>query len=245
MANQTTSHPLFLSSASRSIMSFDNGDYYFYQPQKKRRLSTNQVQFLEKSFDQENKLEPERKSKLAKDLGLQPRQVAIWFQNRRARWKTKQLEQDYHTLHHTYQTLKANYDILLKEKQNLQAQVASLTEKVVSRGESEAKEEAEKRESKVCCTLQEDISWGRNTDILDSNSPDGVHSPHAHADSSHVFEPDHSDLSQDEEDDLTNTVLYPSHLFSKLEHLHYSHQTCSNFGFGFPDEDQPLWTWPY
>ena len=89
--------------ASRSFFrTFDqeeNGDEdldeYFHQPEKKRRLTVDQVQFLEKSFEVENKLEPERKIQLAKDLGLQPRQVSIWFQNRRARWKTKQLEKDY------------------------------------------------------------------------------------------------------------------------------------------------------
>lgn len=98
-------------------------DEYFHQPDKKRRLSANQVQFLEKSFEEENKLEPERKTKLAKDLGLQPRQVAIWFQNRRARGRTKQLEKDYDTLHQSFETLKTNYDNLLKEKDKLKAEV--------------------------------------------------------------------------------------------------------------------------
>lgn len=101
----------------------DGMDEYFHQSEKKRRLSIDQVQFLEKSFEVENKLEPERKTKLAKDLGLQPRQVAIWFQNRRARWKTKQLEKDYESLHHSYQSLQTDYDNLLKEKDRLKAEV--------------------------------------------------------------------------------------------------------------------------
>lgn len=105
----------------------ENGDEdkeeYFHQPEKKRRLSAEQLQLLEKSFEEENKLEHERKIQLAKELGLQPRQVAIWFQNRRARWKTKQLEMDYDTLQASYNNLKANYDNLLREKDNLQAEV--------------------------------------------------------------------------------------------------------------------------
>ncbi|CAI0399287.1 unnamed protein product, partial [Linum tenue] len=98
-------------------------DEYFRQPEKKRRLSVDQVQFLEKSFEVENKLEPERKIQLAKDLGLQPRQVAIWFQNRRARWKTKRLEKDYDALQSSFDALKADYDGLLKEKDKLKAEV--------------------------------------------------------------------------------------------------------------------------
>ncbi|KAI7994062.1 Sulfoquinovosyl transferase SQD2 [Camellia lanceoleosa] len=66
--------------------------------QKKRRLNLEQVKTLEKNFELGNKLESERKMQLAMALGLQPRQIAIWFQNRRARWKTKQLEKDYDVL---------------------------------------------------------------------------------------------------------------------------------------------------
>lgn len=105
----------------------DNGDddldEYFHQPGKKRRLTVDQVQFLEKSFDMENKLEPERKILLAKDLGLQPRQVAIWFQNRRARWKNKQLEKDYEALQANYNSLKADCESLAKENEKLKAEV--------------------------------------------------------------------------------------------------------------------------
>lgn len=96
-----------------------------YQQGKKRRLTSDQVQFLEKSFEVENKLEPERKIELAKELGLQPRQVAIWFQNRRARFKTKQIERDYGTLKANYDKLKAEYDTLLQHNDKLKQEVKS------------------------------------------------------------------------------------------------------------------------
>lgn len=94
-----------------------------HQPGKKRRLTANQVQFLEKNFEQENKLELDRKTQLAKELGLEPRQVAIWFQNRRARYKTKQLEKDYDALKASYGSLKSDYDNLLKENETLKNEV--------------------------------------------------------------------------------------------------------------------------
>lgn len=91
--------------------------------EKKRRLTFDQVRSLERNFEMENKLEPERKMQLAKELGLQPRQVAVWFQNRRARWKTKQLERDYEVLNSGYLKLKVEFETALREKDFLKAEV--------------------------------------------------------------------------------------------------------------------------
>ncbi|GLJ46656.1 hypothetical protein SUGI_0983370 [Cryptomeria japonica] len=101
---------------------------------KKRRLSLQQVRSLEKNFEVENKLEPDRKMQLAKELGLQPRQVAVWFQNRRARWKTKQLERDYGVLKHNYDTLKSSFDAMHRENQKLTAELSSVRKKVEDAG---------------------------------------------------------------------------------------------------------------
>lgn len=98
--------------------------------EKKRRLSVDQVKALEKSFEVENKLEPDRKMKLAHELGLQPRQVAVWFQNRRARWKTKQLERDYGVLKANFNALKCNYDSVKHENETLVSKIRGLKSKL-------------------------------------------------------------------------------------------------------------------
>ncbi|XP_023545145.1 homeobox-leucine zipper protein ATHB-20-like [Cucurbita pepo subsp. pepo] len=97
--------------------------------EKKKRLNLEQVKALEKSFELGNKLEPERKLQLAKALGLQPRQIAIWFQNRRARWKTKQLERDYDVLKKQFEALKADNDVLQAQNTKLHAQLLALKTK--------------------------------------------------------------------------------------------------------------------
>ncbi|KAK6922045.1 Leucine zipper, homeobox-associated [Dillenia turbinata] len=94
--------------------------------EKKRRLNMEQVKTLEKNFELGNKLEPERKMQLARALGLQPRQIAIWFQNRRARWKTKQLEKDYDLLKRQYDAIKADNDALQAQNQKLHAEILAL-----------------------------------------------------------------------------------------------------------------------
>nr|XP_023885965.1 putative homeobox-leucine zipper protein ATHB-51 [Quercus suber]POE68967.1 putative homeobox-leucine zipper protein athb-51 [Quercus suber] len=87
--------------------------------EKKKRLTSDQLDSLERSFQEEIKLDPDRKIKLSKELGLQPRQIAVWFQNRRARWKNKQLE-------HLYDVLKQEYDAISREKLKLQEEVMKL-----------------------------------------------------------------------------------------------------------------------
>ncbi|CAA7034706.1 unnamed protein product [Microthlaspi erraticum] len=102
--------------------------------EKKRRLSVEQVKALEKNFEIDNKLEPERKVKLGQELGLQPRQVAIWFQNRRARWKTKQLERDYDVLKSNFDALKRNRDSLQRDNDSLLAEIKELRAKLNEEG---------------------------------------------------------------------------------------------------------------
>ncbi|CAN1321621.1 Homeobox-leucine zipper protein HOX21 [Linum perenne] len=75
-----------------------------------------QVKTLEKNFEL-------RKMQLARALGLQPRQIAIWFQNRRARWKTKQLEKDYDVLKRQFEAVKADNESLQSQNQKLHAEV--------------------------------------------------------------------------------------------------------------------------
>ncbi|PRQ40869.1 putative transcription factor Homobox-WOX family [Rosa chinensis] len=259
----------------------ENGDDDFegsllHQPGKKRRLTVDQVQFLEKNFELENKLEPDRKVELAKELSLEPRQVAIWFQNRRARFKTKQLEKDYDSLRASYDKLKADHDKLLKQNGNLKNEIDSLKDELLLR--EKGKENLESNDDginspkmdiqnaipnntadvyvPIMVCKQEDASSAKS-DVFDSDSPHCTenHSlllePTTTADSSHGFEPaDHSDFSQDNEDDnsLTRSLLHlPPPCFLKLEDICYDDPPAISSNFGLiPVEDQhPFGFWPY
>ncbi|KAI3989803.1 hypothetical protein MKX01_040773 [Papaver californicum] len=80
--------------------------------ERKRRMRWDQIESLERSFQEEIKLEPERKIKLAQELGLQPRKVAA-----------KQLEC-------LYDSLKQEFDIVSREKLKLQEEVTKLKMKL-------------------------------------------------------------------------------------------------------------------
>ncbi|CDY41083.1 BnaA09g18620D [Brassica napus] len=55
-------------------------------PCKKLRLTKEQSRLLEDSFRQNHTLNPKQKETLAEHLMLRPRQIEVWFQNRRARY---------------------------------------------------------------------------------------------------------------------------------------------------------------
>ncbi|KAK1551609.1 hypothetical protein Q3G72_001244 [Acer saccharum] len=88
---------------------------------KKLRLSKDQSAFLEESFKEHNTLNPKQKLALAKQLNLRPRQVEVWFQNRRARTKLKQTEVDCEYLKRCCETLTEENRRLHKELQELRA----------------------------------------------------------------------------------------------------------------------------
>lgn len=254
VCGHTTNRPTYrpLDEAGDEDIVFEEG---VHQPEKKRRLSADQVQFLERCFELENKVEPERKAQLAKDLGLKPRQVAIWFQNRRARWKTKQLERDYEALKSSYSLLKADYEQLLKEKEKLNTEVTTLADKLLfkeKKGDSEIFElnnsprllqksdsdsvsEANIAYTTPSVVFRVDNRSSGDSVIFDSDSSnsivDGVRYPLLDpTDSSNALDPDQSDLSHGEEKE---EVKYCS--FLRLE----------DHTYGFLEEDQALWLWPY
>ncbi|XP_066388603.1 homeobox-leucine zipper protein HOX13-like [Miscanthus floridulus] len=101
--------------------------------EKKRRLLQEQVRALERCFETNNKLDPDRKARIARDLALQPRQVAVWFQNRRARWKTKTLERDFAALRARHDSLRADCDALRRDKDALAAEIRELRQKLLSK----------------------------------------------------------------------------------------------------------------
>ncbi|XP_019158787.1 PREDICTED: homeobox-leucine zipper protein HOX11-like isoform X2 [Ipomoea nil] len=88
---------------------------------KKLRLSKQQSAFLEESFKENHTLNPKQKLALAKQLNLRPRQVEVWFQNRRARTKLKQTEIDCDYLKRCCETLTEENKRLHKELQELRA----------------------------------------------------------------------------------------------------------------------------
>ncbi|GLJ27374.1 hypothetical protein SUGI_0537270 [Cryptomeria japonica] len=86
---------------------------------KKLRLSKQQSAILEESFKQNSTLNPKQKQDLGKQLNLRPRQVEVWFQNRRARSKLKQIEVD-------CEFLKQCYESLTEENRRLQKELTQL-----------------------------------------------------------------------------------------------------------------------
>lgn len=91
-----------------------------------RRFNDEQIKLLEIMFKAESRPESRIKQQLANELGLHPHQVATWFQNRRARLKTKQIEREYSILKASYDTLASSFESLKIENQSLLLQLQKL-----------------------------------------------------------------------------------------------------------------------
>ncbi|KAK8586858.1 hypothetical protein V6N12_021381 [Hibiscus sabdariffa] len=185
--------------------------------EKKKRLNLEQVKALEKSFELGNKLEPERKVQLAKALGLQPRQIAIWFQNRRARWKTKQLEKDYDALKKQFEALKADNDALQAQNKKLNAELLALKTKDSNEIMS-IKKENEGSWSDNSCDVNLDIS---RTPLMSSK---------------HLF-PRPTSMTQ-----LLQGSSRPDLQCLKLDQVVQEESFCNMFNG--VDEQQGFWPWP-
>ncbi|KAE8691938.1 Homeobox-leucine zipper protein HOX3 [Hibiscus syriacus] len=88
-------------------------------PRKKLRLSKEQTRLLEESFRQNHTLNLKQKEALALQLKLRPRQVEVWFQNRRARSKLKQTDME-------CEYLKRWLGSLTEQNRRLQSEVEEL-----------------------------------------------------------------------------------------------------------------------
>ncbi|KAD2152073.1 hypothetical protein R6Q59_003981 [Mikania micrantha] len=115
----------------------------------RKRFTDKQISFLEYMFETQSRPELRLKHQLAHKLGLHPRQVAIWFQNKRARSKSRQIEQEYNTLKHKYETLASKSESLKKENQALLNQLELLrnvaAEKHQEKSSSSSGEECDDR----------------------------------------------------------------------------------------------------
>ncbi|CAM0957139.1 unnamed protein product [Alopecurus aequalis] len=87
---------------------------------KKLRLTKEQSALLEGRFKEHSSLDTQ-KTALARQLNLRPRQVEVWFQNRRARTKLKQTEVDCELLKRCCETLTEENRRLHLELQQLRA----------------------------------------------------------------------------------------------------------------------------
>ncbi|KAL8463616.1 hypothetical protein ACS0TY_033543 [Phlomoides rotata] len=88
---------------------------------KKLRLTKEQSRFLEQSFLQNQTLNPKEKEALSLELKLKPRQVEVWFQNRRARSKMKQTEVECEYLKRWFAALTEQNRRLQKEVEELRS----------------------------------------------------------------------------------------------------------------------------
>ncbi|RRT57078.1 hypothetical protein B296_00028744 [Ensete ventricosum] len=209
--------------------------------EKKRRLNMEQVRVLEKNFELGNKLEPERKMQLARALGLQPRQVAIWFQNRRARWKTKQLEKDYELLKRQFEAMRSENEALQSQNKKLQAEVcmASIYSTLVLIMALKGRETSElinlNKETEASCSNRSENSSEINLDISRTSVTESALHPHQSLPFFQSIRP--ADIDQ-----LLQSTSRPDMQCPKIENG-VTEGSFSNLLCSMEDQSASFWSW--
>ncbi|CAI5491237.1 unnamed protein product [Closterium sp. Naga37s-1] len=100
---------------------------------KRPRFAEEQLAHLEAHFAVEQELTPASKKQLAARLGVKPRQVCVWFQNRKVRQRTRERETElegmqaaYAKLQATCRELQDDYELLKSDYQELLLQNTQL-----------------------------------------------------------------------------------------------------------------------
>ncbi|KAK9097425.1 hypothetical protein Sjap_022922 [Stephania japonica] len=106
-----------LISGSNNSTSSNNNKYR--NTKKKLRLTKEQLALLENCFKRHSTVNMTQKLDLAVKLDLQPRQIEVWFQNRRARTKQKKVEMN-------YEVLKKRCESLGEENKKLKSELKEL-----------------------------------------------------------------------------------------------------------------------
>ena len=125
-SRSNTTHPSPSSSPPSGPFSHPTNPATPKPTRKRPRFEESQISALEAEFEIEQELTPARKKEIADELGVRPRQVAVWFQNRKVRYRTRQRECELESVRGEFaamqaqcQELAGDYESLRKDYQQL------------------------------------------------------------------------------------------------------------------------------
>ncbi|CAM8918549.1 unnamed protein product [Rhodiola kirilowii] len=104
-------------------MDFLKSQSYEKPKSSKKRLTDDQIRLLEINFSFNKKLDQDLKYHLSQQLNLPPRQIAIWYQNKRVRWKNQTMESDYKAMQLKLDTVLSHNRELEKKVQKLEKEL--------------------------------------------------------------------------------------------------------------------------
>ncbi|KAG4385743.1 hypothetical protein AAZX31_12G146100 [Glycine max] len=131
-----------------------------------KRLTEDQVAILEKCFASNMKLEPEQKFHLANQLGVPPRQVAIWYQNKRARWKTQSLEVDHGVLQARLENVVAEKKQLEKDVERLKAELKKAQEMLLISNNVKSGDHSNNNNNNASCEFSTSFEEGGSSGVV-------------------------------------------------------------------------------